>query len=177
MTASAKAALPNGGEFYGWRYEAGAAHAEGSEISGWRQKERRDRSGKTRRPATREQAASAGNKGLAIAAPGAAVAFIFRRSSDVTAKTSRCTPHRWTRRPPRKSKAAAKIQSAWRARRRYSIRERARAGTGQANRRFQCRPARQPGKRSTEYDPPGQSTLSVRTAYHYGLSASTLSAR
>jgi hypothetical protein len=73
MTGAAKAALRNGGEFYGWRNEAGAAHEEGSEISGWRQKERGDRSGKTRWPATGEQAASAGNKGLAIAAPGAAL--------------------------------------------------------------------------------------------------------
>jgi hypothetical protein len=77
MTASANAALRNGGEFYGWRYEAGTAHAEGSEISGWRQKERGDRNDKTRRPATREQATTAGNKGVAIAAPTAALAFIF----------------------------------------------------------------------------------------------------
>jgi hypothetical protein len=166
MTDSAKAALLNGGEFYGWRYEAGAAHEEGSAISGWRQKERGDRSGKTRRPATSEQAASAGNKRARNCSAGCSRSIYFWRNSDVTAKASRCAPHRRTWGQPRKPKAAEKVQSARRTGRRHPIRKRAHTGTGQANRGFQCRPARQPGKRSTEYDPPGQSTLSLRTGYY-----------
>jgi hypothetical protein len=67
-----------------------------------RQKERGPANDRTRRSETGEQATTAGNQGLAIAAPAAAVTFIFRRSSDVTAKAFRGAPHRRTRGQPRK---------------------------------------------------------------------------